>query len=82
MSLAACILSIYFRGWTDSLYLRLRRRNRCNHRDLQNISQNGMLSFFTVFLNLTSLILDDTLMNIFQKQKETPPYLHAFLMEK
>ncbi|XP_069715956.1 acyloxyacyl hydrolase [Phaenicophaeus curvirostris] len=28
-------------GWTDSLYLRLRRRNRCNHRDLQNISQNG-----------------------------------------
>ncbi|KGL81593.1 Acyloxyacyl hydrolase, partial [Tinamus guttatus] len=29
-------------GWTDSLYLRLRRRNRCNHRDLQNISQNGM----------------------------------------
>ncbi|XP_074431541.1 acyloxyacyl hydrolase isoform X7 [Larus michahellis] len=28
-------------GWTDSLYLRLRQRNRCNHRDLQNISQNG-----------------------------------------
>uniref|UniRef100_A0A8C3V5W8 Saposin B-type domain-containing protein n=1 Tax=Catharus ustulatus TaxID=91951 RepID=A0A8C3V5W8_CATUS len=28
-------------GWTDSLYLRLRKRNRCNHRDLQNISQNG-----------------------------------------
>ncbi|NWX87168.1 AOAH hydrolase, partial [Nothoprocta pentlandii] len=36
-------------GWTDSLYLRLRRRNRCNHRDLQNISQNGMLSIFTSF---------------------------------
>ncbi|NWX15855.1 AOAH hydrolase, partial [Aegotheles bennettii] len=31
-------------GWTDSLYLRLRRRNRCNHRDLQNISQNGTFS--------------------------------------
>ncbi|NXS71190.1 AOAH hydrolase, partial [Pandion haliaetus] len=31
-------------GWTDSLYLRLRRRNRCNHRDLQNISQNGFLA--------------------------------------
>ncbi|NWZ28059.1 AOAH hydrolase, partial [Asarcornis scutulata] len=31
-------------GWTDSLYLRLRRRNRCNHRDLQNISQNGNLA--------------------------------------
>uniref|UniRef100_A0A663M7Y7 Acyloxyacyl hydrolase n=1 Tax=Athene cunicularia TaxID=194338 RepID=A0A663M7Y7_ATHCN len=31
-------------GWTDSLYLRLRRRNRCNHRDLQNISQNGILA--------------------------------------
>ncbi|NWZ66047.1 AOAH hydrolase, partial [Acrocephalus arundinaceus] len=29
-------------GWTDSLYLRLRKRNRCNHRDLQNISQNGI----------------------------------------
>ncbi|XP_057287608.1 acyloxyacyl hydrolase isoform X3 [Pezoporus wallicus] len=28
-------------GWTDSLYLRLRNRNRCNHRDLQNISKNG-----------------------------------------
>uniref|UniRef100_A0A674JED2 Saposin B-type domain-containing protein n=1 Tax=Terrapene triunguis TaxID=2587831 RepID=A0A674JED2_9SAUR len=27
-------------GWTDSLYLRLRRRNRCNHRDFQNISKN------------------------------------------
>lgn len=47
MSLAAHIFLIYFRGWTDSLYLRLRRRNRCNHRDLQNISQNGTLSFFT-----------------------------------
>ncbi|KFP34134.1 Acyloxyacyl hydrolase, partial [Colius striatus] len=38
-------------GWTDSLYLRLRRRNRCNHRDLQNISQNGGSSG-----NLLSLI--------------------------
>nr|XP_006124124.1 acyloxyacyl hydrolase [Pelodiscus sinensis] len=28
-------------GWTDSLYLRLHRRNRCNHRDFQNISKNG-----------------------------------------
>lgn len=51
VSLAACIFSIYFRGWTDSLYLRLRRRNRCNHRDLQNISQNGMLSFFNFFFS-------------------------------
>ncbi|NXA59103.1 AOAH hydrolase, partial [Mohoua ochrocephala] len=32
-------------GWTDSLYLRLRKRNRCNHRDLQNISQNGIVYF-------------------------------------
>uniref|UniRef100_A0A8C3X9V2 Acyloxyacyl hydrolase n=1 Tax=Cyanoderma ruficeps TaxID=181631 RepID=A0A8C3X9V2_9PASS len=38
-------------GWTDSLYLRLRKRNRCNHRDLQNISQNGGSSG-----NLLSLI--------------------------
>lgn len=28
-------------GWTDSIYLRLRTRNRCNHRDYQNISKNG-----------------------------------------
>ncbi|XP_028607151.2 acyloxyacyl hydrolase [Podarcis muralis] len=28
-------------GWTESLYLYLRKRNRCNHRDYQNISQNG-----------------------------------------
>ncbi|XP_053121123.1 acyloxyacyl hydrolase isoform X2 [Hemicordylus capensis] len=28
-------------GWTDSLYLRLQRRNRCNHRDYQSISKNG-----------------------------------------
>ncbi|XP_015274721.1 PREDICTED: LOW QUALITY PROTEIN: acyloxyacyl hydrolase [Gekko japonicus] len=31
-------------GWTDSIYLRLRKRNRCNHRDYQNISQNGASS--------------------------------------
>ncbi|NXD84587.1 AOAH hydrolase, partial [Halcyon senegalensis] len=35
-------------GWTDSLYLRLRQRNRCNHRDLQNISQNGMLKWSVI----------------------------------
>ncbi|KAM5157406.1 acyloxyacyl hydrolase [Mantella aurantiaca] len=28
-------------GWTQSLYLKLRKRNRCNHRDYQNISRNG-----------------------------------------
>ncbi|XP_069469364.1 acyloxyacyl hydrolase [Ambystoma mexicanum] len=28
-------------GWTDSIYLRLRNRNRCNHRDYQNLSKNG-----------------------------------------
>ncbi|XP_061441962.1 acyloxyacyl hydrolase isoform X2 [Rhineura floridana] len=28
-------------GWTESFYLHLRRRNRCNHRDYQNISKNG-----------------------------------------
>ncbi|KYO43217.1 acyloxyacyl hydrolase isoform A [Alligator mississippiensis] len=28
-------------GWTESLYLYLRRRNLCNHRDFQNISKNG-----------------------------------------
>ncbi|XP_063778580.1 acyloxyacyl hydrolase isoform X2 [Pseudophryne corroboree] len=28
-------------GWTQSLYLRLRDWNRCNHRDYQNIARNG-----------------------------------------
>ncbi|XP_042331105.1 acyloxyacyl hydrolase [Sceloporus undulatus] len=28
-------------GWTESLYLQLRKRNRCNHRDYQNLSKNG-----------------------------------------
>ncbi|KAI4585339.1 hypothetical protein MJG53_020639 [Ovis ammon polii x Ovis aries] len=28
----------------NSIYLRLRKRNRCNHRDYQNISKNGILS--------------------------------------
>nr|XP_056713021.1 acyloxyacyl hydrolase [Euleptes europaea] len=31
-------------GWTDSIYVRLRQRNRCNHRDYQNISKNGASS--------------------------------------
>ncbi|MEE6465753.1 hypothetical protein FKM82_006675 [Ascaphus truei] len=31
-------------GWTDSIYLQLRKRNRCNHRDYQNISVNGASS--------------------------------------
>ena len=26
----------------NSIYLRLRKRNHCNHRDYQNISKNGM----------------------------------------
>ncbi|KAM3929016.1 acyloxyacyl hydrolase [Leptodactylus fuscus] len=28
-------------GWTQSLYLRLRDWNHCNHRDYQNIARNG-----------------------------------------
>ncbi|XP_053323687.1 acyloxyacyl hydrolase [Spea bombifrons] len=28
-------------GWTKSLYLQLRKWNRCNHRDYQNIARNG-----------------------------------------
>lgn len=35
-------LYIYYRGYTQSLYLKLRNRNRCNHRDYQNISRNGI----------------------------------------
>uniref|UniRef100_A0A8C0GA20 Acyloxyacyl hydrolase n=1 Tax=Chelonoidis abingdonii TaxID=106734 RepID=A0A8C0GA20_CHEAB len=38
-------------GWTDSLYLRLRRRNRCNHRDFQNISKNGTITSFFLARN-------------------------------
>ncbi|PSN48826.1 Acyloxyacyl hydrolase [Blattella germanica] len=32
-------------GLTDSVYLRLRARNRCNHRDYQNLSRNGASSY-------------------------------------
>ncbi|KAF1438318.1 Acyloxyacyl hydrolase, partial [Spheniscus demersus] len=46
-------------GWTDSLYLRLRRRNRCNHRDLQNISQNGMLTAYLSFSLARNQLLDN-----------------------
>ncbi|CAJ0945030.1 unnamed protein product [Ranitomeya imitator] len=35
------IVFLFFRGWTQSLYLRLRDWNRCNHRDYQNIARNG-----------------------------------------
>ncbi|XP_054846892.1 acyloxyacyl hydrolase [Eublepharis macularius] len=31
-------------GRTDSIYLRLHKRNRCNHRDYQSISKNGASS--------------------------------------
>uniref|UniRef100_A0A8D2J877 Acyloxyacyl hydrolase n=1 Tax=Varanus komodoensis TaxID=61221 RepID=A0A8D2J877_VARKO len=31
-------------GWTESIYLELLRRNRCNHRDYQNLSKNGAAS--------------------------------------
>lgn len=39
------ILTFIFQSVTDSLYLRLRARNRCNHRDYQNLSQNGASSY-------------------------------------
>ncbi|OCT76092.1 acyloxyacyl hydrolase [Xenopus laevis] len=31
-------------GWTESLYLQLRKNNLCNHRDYQNLSKNGYSS--------------------------------------
>ncbi|XP_018569442.1 acyloxyacyl hydrolase [Anoplophora glabripennis] len=37
--------NILIKGPTDSLYMRLRKRNRCNHRDYQNLSQNGASSY-------------------------------------
>lgn len=36
---------LLIKGITDSLYLRLRARNRCNHRDYQNLSRNGASSY-------------------------------------
>ncbi|KAJ9586401.1 hypothetical protein L9F63_019953 [Diploptera punctata] len=36
---------LLIKGVTDSLYLKLRARNRCNHRDYQNLSRNGASSF-------------------------------------
>jgi len=35
-------------GRTDSLYLRLRERNRCNHRDYHNLARNGADSSSTL----------------------------------
>jgi acyloxyacyl hydrolase len=37
--------NVLVQGNVDSLYLRLRKRNRCNHRDYQNLSQNGASSY-------------------------------------
>lgn len=37
--------NILIKGPVDSIYLRLRKRNRCNHRDYQNLSQNGASSY-------------------------------------
>ncbi|PNF35712.1 hypothetical protein B7P43_G16153 [Cryptotermes secundus] len=36
---------LLIKGVTDSLYLKLRSRNRCNHRDYQNLSKNGASSY-------------------------------------
>ena len=36
-------------GVTDSIYLRLRERNRCNHRDYHNLARNGANSNDTLF---------------------------------
>lgn len=38
-----------FQGVTDSIYLRLKERNRCNHRDYQNLCRNGDSSFDTAY---------------------------------
>ena len=32
----------------DSIYLRLRERNRCNHRDFQNLARNGATAGDTI----------------------------------
>lgn len=34
-------------GPTDSIYMRLKARNRCNHRDYQNIAVNGKKSIYS-----------------------------------
>ncbi|KAG8442762.1 hypothetical protein GDO86_011537 [Hymenochirus boettgeri] len=40
-------------GWTNSLYLLLRKNNLCNHRDYQNIARNG--NYFEIITILNSL---------------------------
>nr|CAD7601809.1 unnamed protein product [Timema genevievae] len=51
---------LLIKGYTDSIYWKLRSRNRCNHRDYQNLSQNGASSgdllryLKTVSRNLTT----------------------------
>ena len=36
-------------GRTDSIYLRMRERNRCNHRDYHNLARNGANSFDALY---------------------------------
>ena len=36
-------------GKTDSIYLRMRERNRCNHRDYHNLARNGANSSDTLY---------------------------------
>ena len=33
----------YFSGRTDSIYLRLREKNLCNHRDYHNLARSGSI---------------------------------------
>ncbi|XP_077159500.1 acyloxyacyl hydrolase isoform X2 [Paroedura picta] len=57
-------------GWTDSIYQRLRKRNRCSHRDYQNISRNGGSS-----KNLWNL-----LKNLARSQKFDKPVIVIYAM--
>ncbi|GFR70103.1 acyloxyacyl hydrolase [Elysia marginata] len=47
-------------GPIDSIYMRMRKRNRCNHRDYQNIAFNGAKSFDAADVLVKSLSRDKT----------------------
>ena len=55
---------------TDSIYLRLRQRNLCNHRDYQNLARNGAQSNAT----------DDYMLSMARRKFDDAPALVFFAL--
>uniref|UniRef100_A0A8D0PN29 Saposin B-type domain-containing protein n=1 Tax=Sus scrofa TaxID=9823 RepID=A0A8D0PN29_PIG len=63
----------------NSIYLRLRKRNRCNHRDYQNISRNGMSYFSFANRKTNPVPAMTTPEKLFSKVMQTLQYLDSHL---